>query len=882
MKTIEDQTIFLKDYETSEYLINETNLSFDIFEDFTTVSSSLEMEYSKSSSENLPNLVFNAVDMEIVEIKINETVITQEQFIFKNEELIIPSTILSDVIKSDKTFTFSSSVIIKPHENTALEGFYKSGEILCSQNEPEGFRRITPYIDRPDVMSKFTTKIVADKSVYPNLLSNGDCTDKGDLSDGRHFATWVDPFKKPSYLFAIVAGKLGQVSGTYTTKTGKIKNLEIYCDPGNEDRCHFAMESLKKSMLWDEDRWGLEYDLNTYMIVAVDSFNMGAMENKGLNIFNSSCVLADPKSATDHDYALIEAVVGHEYFHNWTGNRVTCRDWFQLTLKEGLTVFRDQEFSSDLQVRSVKRIEDVKYFKTYQFSEDQGPMAHPIRPQSYVEINNFYTLTVYEKGSEVIRMIHTILGEDVFRKGIDKYFELFDGMAVTTEDFISAMEQVSGRDFGQFKNTWYNFAGTPVVKVIKTYNDNKLSLNFEQSHSPFVKIDKKSPYHMPIKLSLYTKDGEKVKTELLELKDYNYTFECETSEDLIPSINENFTAPVKLIFDYNDNDLAILMGSCEDPFNKYESGQILSKRLILKLIKHVKEGNDLSIKNLSEDFLSAYGTLLKDKVSDKTFVSYALTLPSIEEIIGEQNTIDIDATYKAINWLSENLSRHFQNEILEIYNECKSHLEGKGYHFHKEDNSFRALLNKTLGLLSATKEEKYFDLAVEQYQKSQNMTERLSAFKVICDYNTEKSVQIIDEFYGECKNDNLVLNKWFINVASTKKPGAIARAKALMERDAFDIKVPNHVRSVIRGFASNFIELHKEDGSGYRYIGDFIKTYDKVNPTIASGLVQIFNKASRLDNGRKEIIKSILQDLEKFGLSKNTGEIVRKTLNTIK
>lgn len=873
MKTNEPKTIYLKDYTPSDYSIDQVNLDFDIFDEFTIVTSILEMnQHTKGVLE------LDGVELEIIELAIDSDILKNTDYEYKDHKLKISA----DKIKNSN-FKLKTKVKIYPDKNTELEGLYRSGSILCTQNEPEGFRRITFYIDRPDIMARFETRIAASKSKYKYLLSNGNKIDSGDLEGGRHFAVWEDPFKKPSYLFAAVAGNLGLVADEYTTLTGKKKAIEIYCDPGNEDRCYFAIEALKNSMLWDEKRWGLEYDLDIYMIVAVDSFNMGAMENKGLNIFNSSCVLADKKSATDQDFEIVEAVVGHEYFHNWTGNRVTCRDWFQLTLKEGLTVFRDQEFSADMQVRSVKRIEDVKHLKNSQFAEDQGPMAHPIRPQSYIEINNFYTLTIYEKGAEVIRMIHTILGEEKFRKGMDRYFELFDGMAVTTDDFVRSMEEASGEDLTQFKSTWYNYPGTPEVLVKKNNDGGEFQLTITQRPSSFVKSEINTPYYMPFIISLYDAKGSRLHTEKLILKDETTTFQFKSNLDLVPSLNEGFSAPVRVNYEYSENELSTLMGNCEDEFNRYDMGQIYSKKVISKLVDTLRAGGELDESLVPAGYLDSYENILKDEKCNLTFKSYALGLPRLEELVGEQNPIDIDNTYNAYEWLNKTLAKRFESNFRSEYERCQQWIEKKGnYEFSSEDNSYRALKNKCLSMLGLLEDQEYFKLAMDAYKSSDNMTDRIAAFKVLCDFGGEEFENVSNDFYEQCKEDNLIFNKWLTCIAGCKRDGAIERAEQLMNNPSFDIKVPNHVRSVIRGFASNFKALHKGDASGYKFIADFIAKYDKVNPTIASGITQVFDKSSRLDMIRKDKVKTLLDQLKTNELSKNTTERIDKIIASLK
>ncbi|MGZ3634171.1 MAG: aminopeptidase N, partial [Parachlamydiaceae bacterium] len=595
LKNEDPKPVLLKNYTPPNYLIKKVHLCFDLEDEKTLVTSKMDFIRNPESTSNF-SLVLNGEELKLHSIKLDGRLLSDAEYDVDEKILTIHNP--------PQAFTLQIENEINPKKNTALEGLYKSGGIFCTQNEPEGFRRITYFLDRSDVMAKYTTKIMADQKRYPILLSNGNEIGRGSLDNGRHWVEWQDPFAKPSYLFALVAGDLGLVSDTFTTMSGRKIDLRIYCDKGNEGKCAHAMQSLIKAMRWDEEVFGLEYDLDIYMIVAVDAFNMGAMENKGLNIFNTSCVLGDPSTATDANYARIETVIAHEYFHNWTGNRVTCRDWFQLTLKEGLTVFRDQEFSSDMQSRAVKRIEDVMTLRGRQFAEDAGPTAHPIKPKSYLEVNNFYTATVYNKGAEVIRMIQTLIGKEVFCRGITKYFELYDGQAVTTEDFIYAMEQVSGRNFTQFRR-WYSQAGTPIVEIDSQYDANKktLSLCVKQRCEPTADNSEKEPFHFPLALGLLGKDGhdlplqiagKRLSQSLIEIAQPEETFVFENVEELpVLSINRNFAAPIKIEMDVSKSDLLFLMAHDSDPFNRWEAGQKLAKGVMLAMVNDLSEGKDL-------------------------------------------------------------------------------------------------------------------------------------------------------------------------------------------------------------------------------------------------------------------------------------------------
>ena len=592
----EHKTIYLKDYTGPTHLIPKIDLKITLSFETATVISTFTVIKNNSTQEPL---ILNGENLELLDISLNNSPLTESQYSLTDTHLTI--------LLTEEKNTLKITTKIHPDKNLALEGIYKSDNIICSQNEPEGFRRITYFIDRPDVMSEFTTTLTGNKTTFPILLSNGNLVDKGDNSDGTHFTKWHDPFPKPAYLFAVVAGDLGKISDSFTTQSGKTIPLEIYTDKGNEERCWHAMESLKKSMKWDEDVYGLEYDLDIFMIVAVDAFNMGAMENKGLNIFNAAYILADPKTATDGDYKNIEAVVAHEYFHNWTGNRVTCRDWFQLTLKEGLTVFRDQEFSSDMNSRTVERIQNVRRLREAQFVEDAGPMAHPIRPESYDKINNFYTATVYEKGSEIIRMIHTLIGAENFRKGIDIYFENFDGQAVTTEDFLWSMSEASGYNFSEFKN-WYNQAGTPHCSVTSSFDETKktYTLTFEQSCRKTPETAEKKPFHFPIKLGLLNKEGHTIQERTVVLSETQHTETFSNiSEEPLPSLLRDFSAPVTLEYPYSNDDLTFLATHDSDPFNQYEAMYRLSKNVLDSMIHTYQSGE---VPEVPSSYLKAIGS----------------------------------------------------------------------------------------------------------------------------------------------------------------------------------------------------------------------------------------------------------------------------------
>jgi aminopeptidase N len=872
MKEATPKAIHLKDYQLPNFLIPKTHLTFELDETQTIVSSKLSIERNAKSNDKKAPLILNGEKMQLKNIKIDGRELLDSEYSFTDSDLTIFDT--------PDHFLLEIQNEIDPEGNKALEGLYKSGSIFCTQNEPEGFRRITYFLDRSDVMGKYTTKIIADKGKYPILLSNGNPIGSGELEGGKHWCEWEDPFNKPSYLFALVAGDLGLVQDTYTTCSGRKIDLRIYVDKGNESRCDHAMKSLKKSMKWDEDVFGLEYDLDIYMIVAADAFNMGAMENKGLNIFNSKLVLANPETATDDVYHAIEGVVGHEYFHNWTGNRVTCRDWFQLTLKEGLTVFRDQEFSSDMQSRPVQRIDDVNSLRQRQYPEDAGPMAHPIRPASFIEINNFYTATVYEKGAEVIRMIHTLIGKDVFRKGIDKYFELYDGQAVTCEDFINAMTIASGRDFTQFMN-WYNYAGTPNVVASWDYDSAKstLSLNVSQNMPEIDGQEDVPPFHFPFSVGLLNTKGEDIKgsAKILEITKEEETFVFENiSEKPLVSLNRSFSAPINLETNYSDEELAFLLAHDTDSFNRREASQVLATRVIKDLVERIQNEQEL---HLNSAYDKAIGTLLADKSLDQSLKALALSLPAQDELFQLYDTIPFDAIFEAKEFILNSLAKNHEAAFFEIYGELNTKAP---YEFTPKEVGRRNLKNAALFYLARCG-EKYFETIYEQFSTANNMSDELSALYALGDYETPYRQKTLDEFEKKWKHDSLVMHSWLTAQSASILPGALERTKKLMEHESFDLKIPNSVRALIGGLAQNYNQFHDASGEGYRFLGNIIIKLDRLNPLIASGLAKIFRSFAHYDEIRKAKATEVLEKIvQTDGLSKNTFEIISKTLGQSK
>lgn len=858
--------IFLKDYQKPSFYIEHVYLDIDIFEDKTYVTSTLDIQRNLELNQT-HDLELDGVDMKLLELQIDDSDLNDEDYKVTDEKLIIKTT--------KDTFRLKTKVQIHPEKNLSGEGLYISGPMFCTQCEAEGFRRITYYLDRPDVMAKFKTTIRADKDKYPVLLSNGNKIDEGNLDENRHFASWEDPFKKPAYLYAVVAGDLALVKDQYTTKSGNTVDLEIYVDHGNEDKCDHAMRSLKNSMKWDEDVFGLEYDLDIYMIVAADSFNMGAMENKGLNIFNSAYVLAKQQTATDKDFQGVEAVIGHEYFHNWTGNRVTCRDWFQLTLKEGLTVFRDQEFSSDMLSRSVKRIEDVQLLRVHQFPEDAGPMSHPIKPKSYIEINNFYSATVYEKGAEVIRMIHTILGKEDFRKGMDLYFKRHDGQAVTTEDFVAAMSDASGVDLEQFK-LWYDQNGTPRLDITTNYDSTSKQFSFTVTQSASLNNDSYDALHIPFKYGLINSQGEDISLPdggLIHLKNKSQTFVIKNIEqNVTPSWNRDFCAPVNINYEASDEELVFLMANDKNNFNRYNSAVDLYKKEILKLVKCLKNNEGI---NVSKTLVDAFESILNDDL-DPAFKSLILTLPT-EDFINEQLDIhDYENVKTALSFLKKTLANNCMHKMKEIYLTLQTDKEFK---LDALSMGKRALKNTLLSYLAVSDLENIEDLLVDQFNTCTNMTDELAAFKNLVHHFSSSKQMHIDAFYNKWKNEELVIQKWISVQAMT--PGfSVKDMRELEKIDVYNEKVPNYIRALLRSFVrANPCAFNASDGSGYEYIADKIIEIDKFNPQIASSLAKSLRHMKNLDDLRKVKLKEQLQRLLNTNLSKDTFEVVNRNLN---
>ncbi len=860
----EQKVNYLRNYKPCPFVVEDIKLTIDIYPEVTKVINKLEVKKNINANDKNAFLELNGEELEFKSVKVNGEILNGSQFTLSSDKLVI------HFIPSDK-FDVEIENWIYPEKNTALEGFYRSGNVLCTQCEPEGFRKITYFLDRPDNMSKFQTTLIADAKLYPQLLSNGNKV-KETVENGRRTVVWVDPFKKPSYLFAIVAGDLEMLADTYTTTSGRIVKLEIFVDPGNLFKAPHAMQSLKESMKWDEDTYGLEYDLDIYMIVAVDSFNMGAMENKGLNIFNSTYVLADPKTATDVDFANVQAVIGHEYFHNWTGNRVTCKNWFQLTLKEGLTVFRDQEFSSDMLSRDVKRIEDVKRLKELQFPEDAGPLSHPIRPSSYVEMNNFYTATVYEKGAEVIRMIQTLIGGENFKKGMKKYFELFDGQAVTTEDFVQAMEFASSKDLSQFKN-WYSRAGTPTIKLSTNFDESnkELNIDYEQVY-PSVKIDNDlaNVLHFPFVISFYTQSGKKMDTRLFEVKEMKGRFAIKLQEKPFTiSLNENFSAPVIVEYPYSNAEVLFLCRHAQDGYARSEAFNILWKELIFKNLNQDKI-------QYPEGFNEMISDLILDTKIDYSLKSFLFEIPSIGELTTDAHTPDFDAITLVRGKIYQDIASNFYDNLYSQFrvlaDKNTDEISSHGYAHRSMKNMFQYILSKH-------PQRKLNDDIYKEFQIAKTMTDELSAMKQMIEVAHPYAEKALIQFKEKWKHDSLVMLKWFGAQSTCVKLNAVELLKNLEQDECFKKQVPNYLRSLYHNFAkSNLTNFHKIDGSGYAFIKDKILEIDEFNPQMASRLATSFSMVARVDKKRQELMLLNLNEIKAKVKSKDTLEIVNKFL----
>ncbi|XP_056692596.1 puromycin-sensitive aminopeptidase-like isoform X2 [Spinacia oleracea] len=880
---------FLKDYKKPSYYCDTVELKFVLNEDKTHVYSKISVIRADNEASASSPLVLDGSDLKLISVDVNGKQLNEGDFYVDSCHLTLPSP-------PTGKFTLEIVTEIYPQDNVSLEGLYKSSGNFSTQCEAEGFRKITFFQDRPDIMAKYTVRVEADKTKYPVLLSNGNLIGQGDIEGGRHFAVWEDPIKKPSYLFALVAGRLESRDDTFVTRSGRKVTLRIYTPSEDLPKTTHAMHSLKAAMKWDEDVFGLEYDLDLYNIVAVPDFNMGAMENKSLNIFNSKLVLASPETATDADYAAILSVIGHEYFHNWTGNRVTCRDWFQLSLNEGLTVFRDQEFSSDMGSRTVKRIADVSKLRNYQYAEDSGPMAHPVKPHSYIKIETLCTVTVYEKGAEVVRMYKTLLGSQGFRKGMDLYFERHDGQAVTCEDFYAAMKDANNADFANFL-LWYSQAGTPVVKATSSYDAEKhtFTLKFSQEVPPTPGQPVKEPMFIPVamglldshgndmplslvshdgKLETLTVGGQAVHTTVLRVtkKEEEFVF-SEVSEKPVPSLLRGFSAPVRLESDLSDNDIFFLLAHDSDEFNRWEAGQILARKLMLSLVAHFQQNKPLL---LNPKFVQGLKTILCDNTLDKEFIVKAMTLPGVGEMMDMMEVADPDAVHAVRTFIRKELALQLKTDFLRTVQENKS---SEQYEFNHLNMARRALKNISLAYLASLEDPECTELALNEYKTASNMTDEFAALVAITQNPGKHHDQVLAHFYNKWKHDFLVVNKWFALQAMSDVPGNVENVMKLLDHPAFDLRNPNKVYSLIGGFCASPVNFHAKDGSGYKFLADLVLQLDKTNPQVTSRMVSAFSGWRRYDETRQKLAKAQLEMIMSTnGISANVFEIVSKSL----
>ena len=875
------KTIYLKDYTPSDFLIPSVELDVALLDDYTRVTSKLEIRRNPDAGGGHAPLVLDGEELALESVKLNGRALAESDYALTGEHLIIEDVPDASVLET--------VVRIRPQDNTKLSGFYASKDGCVTQCEAEGFRRITFFIDRPDVMSRYTTTLHADKARYPVLLANGNLAASGEeppaynAGSVRHWARWQDPFPKPSYLFAMVAAKLDLLEDTFVTRSGRTARLAIYVEPGKLDQAGFAMEALKKAMKWDEDVFGLELDLDHYMIVAVGDFNMGAMENKGLNIFNTKFVLARPDTATDLDFQSIDRVVSHEYFHNWTGNRVTCRDWFQLSLKEGLTVFRDQEYGADMYSRPVQRIREVRGLRARQFPEDASPMAHPVRPQSYMEIANFYTATVYEKGAEVVRMIHTLIGKENFRKGMDLYFERHDGQAVTTDDFVQAMADASGVDLAQFKR-WYDEAGTPVLDVSDAYDasSKRYSLTVTQRRPR----PDATPFHIPLAVGLVGPDGADIPVQLegkgaaaatrvVSLTEARQRFDfVDVPARPIPSIARNFSAPVIVRYDYDERSLTHLMANDSDPFNRWEAGQRLATRVMLRGVEDIRSGREFKT---PESFIEAFGRVLASAPNDPAFAAEALTLPSEHYLAEQMEIVDPDAIHAVRTRVMRNVGEVLRDELLGAY---RTNAVSGPYSPDAVSAGKRALRNLALAYLMETGRREACDLAFAQFATANNMTDSIAALGVLADFNCGERTRSLDVFYERWKDEPLVVDKWLRVQATSRLEATLAEVKRLTAHPAFSIRNPNKVYALIGGFSQgNHVRFNSADGSGYAFLADRVIALDALNPQVAARMARGFDRWKKFDGDRQRHARAALERIrDTAGLSKDVAEIVTKGL----
>ena len=879
MRTEEHCPIRLQDYRPPGWLIETVDLDVSLHPTATTVRAKLTL---KPNSAGTPApLVLDGEMLKLNALALDGKPLPAEDYVATPDKLTIAQP-------PNRPFELEIETIVDPTNNTQLMGLYRAGATYCTQCEAEGFRRITYFLDRPDVMAVYTTRIEADKTEAPVLLANGNLTAQGDVpGTARHFAVWHDPFPKPSYLFALVGGRLEQVSDSFTTMSGRKVALHIYVEPGKEDRCGFAMDSLKRAMRWDEEAFGREYDLDIFMIVAVSAFNMGAMENKGLNVFNDKYVLASPESATDGDYASIEAVIAHEYFHNWTGDRITCRDWFQLCLKEGLTVFRDQEFSADQRSRAVERISDVRGLRAHQFVEDAGPLAHPVRPEIYHEINNFYTSTVYDKGAEVVRMIKALLGPDLFRKGMDLYFARHDGHAATVEQFVQCFADASGRNFFPQFMRWYSQAGTPEIKIAPHYDARAKTyrLDVTQTIPPTPNQPSKLPMVIPLAIGLVGKagadlpltlDGGPLSRGVIELKQPNQTFIfSEVGERPIPSVNRGFSAPIKLSLPIEAEDLRFLAAHDSDPFNRWQAVQTLAMSLLKSNVAALRSGATVGD---DDGLMAALGAILTDDKLEPAFIALNLVPPSDTDIAREiGHHVDPDAIFAVRRKLRAAIGMRRAAALSSTYDRMNT---GGRYNPDAKSAGRRALKNVCLDLLAVTQDGTAIARALDQYSSADNMTDRMAALETLAQHDRPERAAVLDDFYRRYADDPLIIDKWLALQAIIPEPATLDRVRALTGHPAFSMANPNRVRALIGAFAqANHTQFNRLDGAGYDFVADIVLKLDPKNPQVAARIMGAFRSWRALEARRRERAEATLRRVAATSnLSPDLHDIVARTL----
>ncbi len=871
----------LTDYKPSDFLLDHVFLHFDLHEDHALVKAILNLRRNPQGLTEETTLVLDGQAMELKNVLLDGVKLAPGQYQTDEQHL--------KIFDVPDVFTLETEVRIKPQENTQLSGLYKSRNIFCTQCESHGFRRITYFLDRPDVLTHFTTCITSDKSNYPVLLSNGNLVDSHELADNRHWVKWEDPTRKPCYLFALVAGNLDVIEDVFITQSERAVKLAVYVEPGKGEQATHAMHSLKLAMRWDEDNYGREYDLDMYMVVGVSDFNFGAMENKGLNLFNDKYILAKPEVATDEDYINILAVIGHEYFHNWSGNRVTVRDWFQITLKEGLTVFREHQFTAENTSKTVKRIQEAKTIRNVQFAQDAGPMAHPVYPDSYIEINNFYTVTIYEKGAEIIRMLHTILGPSLFRKAMDIYFTRNDGNPVTVEEFVQAMESASGLDLTQFRR-WYKQSGTPVLTIKDDYDAKSQTYNLQvmQSCPPTPGQPVKENFHIPLAIGLIGEDGQEIALErqgepewgvgsqILNIKQHTESFKFfNVTSKPVPSLLRDFSAPVKLQYNYSEEDLIFLMLHDTDAFNRWDASQQLALKIMLRLIENYEQELEM---RAPYQFLDVLGNIFENESLDKALIAEMLILPAETYLIEQMGVADVDAIHDVREWLRKHIALKLKPQLLAYYHK---HNTPNFYTLDPASVSQRRLKNLALAYLAHLGDSEFYSLCLAQFHAANNMTDVMGALQALNNIDCDARKEALFGFYYRWQHESLVVDKWFSLQAQSSLPNTLQVVKSFTKHPAFDIKNPNRIRAIIGAFCTgNPVNFHDITGEGYTFLADHVLEIDHYNSQMSARLLEPLTRWKKFDTTRQALMK---QELERIAakpkLSSDLYEIVTKSLD---